>query len=154
MLDTTAFPVFIYNSARILRAYWPILTKFSILSIGFRPLLLRPIFLKMVRSILNQCLTGLSTGTSCIVQQDSFFFFIIGVVTKVYEESSVDWFKICGNFIRKRVKANCVPLYSVKFCIAPYSLHTRRWSRFIIISMSCNKFNKSFKLSKGGIAHW
>jgi hypothetical protein len=32
---------------------------------------------KMVRSILNQYLTGFPTGTSCTVQKDSFFFFII-----------------------------------------------------------------------------
>ena len=65
-------------------------------------LIVVPFFLlfifKMVRSILNQCLTGLSTGTSCIiVQHDSFFFFII--LLSNYLKSSVDWLKMCADFL-------------------------------------------------------
>ena len=53
---------------------------------------------KMVHSILNHCLTGFSTGNSCIVvQQDSFFFFII--LLSNYLKSSVDWLKMCADFL-------------------------------------------------------
>jgi hypothetical protein len=67
--------------------------QFSI-SVGCRPLF-PPYIFKMVRSILNQCLTGLSTGTSCTVQKDSFFFFIDKLfLLSNYLKSSVDRLKI------------------------------------------------------------